>query len=332
MSGSKTVRRYALVKPPDDAAGTSIGIVTENGKTGEVAMRMHALVPMLVGLVVSSCDDSGPAGPTPAAEISITTVTSGLDIDADGYRLIVNSVDEGTIAANGTLDLTLEPGEQTIGLAALAPNCAVEDAPTRTVTVGGGETVPLELQVVCTAASGVVGIGIEATGVDMQGEYAAMIGGVRHRLGLDGPTYLQNVAPGAHVISLVTPGNCSVQTEHQSVLVAAGTLVRDTAEVTFAVSCSERPGNLRITTITSGTPSPNGYTVHACYLGDFYCDFYGYDLGAVDPIGELVTEIPPGSYEIWLEGIPVTCSLVGPTSFTARPGDKVDLTYVVSCP
>lgn len=267
-----------------------------------------------------------------ATGVRVTTTTTGLDIDADGYRITVDGEDRAGVLASGTTLVQAGPGERTIALTGLTGYCAVEGAATHTVTVTDKAVVPLAFAVVCTAATGVIGVVVGATGEDIDGDYTAMVGMTSYGVRLGGPWYLTNVVPGNRVVTLVAPANCAVETEPQSVLITGGTLVRDTAVVSFAVSCMPRLPTLRITASTSGTPSPYDYSVHACVTGDFYCEFYGYPLGQLPPNGTLITQIPPGSYDIRLEGIPVTCSLVGPSSFSIAQGDTLDLAYSVTCP
>ncbi len=54
------------------------------------------------------------------------------------------------------------------------------------------------------------------------------------------PTYLAPVLAGDHIVSLVAPSNCSVETDPQSVTLTSGGLIRDTVEVTFSVICGAR--------------------------------------------------------------------------------------------
>ena len=60
------------------------------------------------------------------------------------------------------------------------------------------------------------------------------------------PGYLTGVPAGDHVVSLVAPVNCSVETDPQSVTVTVGALIRDTVEVTFAVVCQIEYGALKV--------------------------------------------------------------------------------------
>lgn len=280
-----------------------------------------------------------PAGTTPvnfaihcpATGVRVSMTTTGLDFDPNGYRVTVDGVDWAGVGANGAFLVQVAPGERMIALTDLTPNCELEGSQSQTVTIVYKQVLPLELAAVCTAAAGVVGVTVVATGADIAGTYEVTVD-ERHYPVQVGKTYLSNVAPGERVVTLVPPANCSAETEPQSITLTAGGMVRDTAEVSFAVSCEERLATLRITASTSGTPSPYDYSVLACVWGDFYCDFYSYSLGALDPNGTLLAQVPGGSYEIWLEGVPVTCAFNGPSFFTVADRDTLDLRYVVSCP
>jgi dipeptidyl aminopeptidase/acylaminoacyl peptidase len=86
-----------------------------------------------------------------ATGVSITTTTTGQNIDPDGYRVEVDGTDRGIVPSNGTVLIRLEPGSRTIALTSLAPNCEVEGAGPRSVTVVDNEVAPIEFAVVCTA-------------------------------------------------------------------------------------------------------------------------------------------------------------------------------------
>ena len=89
----------------------------------------------------------------------ITTTTTGLDLDLDGYRVEVDGTDQGILPSNGTrVVLRLDPGSRTITLTGLAPNCTIEGPGSHTVTIVDTEIAPVEFAVVCTATSGVIGV------------------------------------------------------------------------------------------------------------------------------------------------------------------------------
>ena len=267
----------------------------------------------------------------PGTGISVTTTTTGLDFDADGYRITVNTVEREAVLANGVALVFLDPGELTIGLTGLAPNCAMEGPASTSVTVVDRMIVPMDFAVICTASSGVIEVAIEIAGVDPEGEYVAMVDGAAYPVHWDQPAYLTPIAPGDYVVTLAVPSNCSAENSPQFITLTAGSTVRDTAEVTFSVSCVTRLGTLRVTTHTTGTPSPNDYSIWICEAS-YFCGFYPFYLGTVDPNGTLEAQVEPGVYDIWLYDVPATCGVSGPSQFSIELRDTVDVAYTVSCP
>jgi hypothetical protein len=87
----------------------------------------------------------------PRTGARITTTTTGLDLDPDGYGVMVDGGDRGAIASNGTMFIRLVPGSQTVSLAGLASNCAFEGPGTRSVTIVTAQVASIEFVVVCTA-------------------------------------------------------------------------------------------------------------------------------------------------------------------------------------
>lgn len=100
-------------------------------------------------------------------DLRVVTVTSGSDADADGYQLLV----DGTLAMVSVysywygydyeipLQLSLvgdaflggvAPGNRTLEVTEIAPNCAVNGANPRSVPVALGDTTVVNFQVVCT--------------------------------------------------------------------------------------------------------------------------------------------------------------------------------------
>jgi len=206
-------------------------------------MRTYPILLLAVGLPLS-CGDPGGPPPEPPAQgtgARVIVTTSGLDLDQDGYRVTVDGSDWGAISANGTKVVEFDSGSRTIALTDLAPNCALDSPGSRTVTVVAAEVVPLEFVVACTATSGVIGVVTSGNGGGAL--FEAMLDGGRTFPVLSfEPTYLSDVPAGDHVVSLSAPDGCSVETGPRSVTVTAGSLIRDTAEVTFSVVCVRRFG------------------------------------------------------------------------------------------
>jgi hypothetical protein len=268
----------------------------------------------------------------PATGVRVATSTTGLDFDASGYRVSVDGTDRAAVPVNGTTLVRVDAGIRSIDLTNVAPNCTIEGPNSHSISIADDEVVPIGFAVACTAASGVIGVLVDADGVDLEGEYAATVDGARHPIQQGAPTYLSGIAPGEHVVSLEAPANCSVMTEPQPVTITAGGPVRDTVQVGFSVTCVSRVSTVRITATTTGVIPAHGYAVWGCFPG-FYCDFYAYDLGVVEPNGTLVTQLYPGLWELWLEDFPSNCSVSEPVppNFTIEYGDSLDVVFNVVC-
>jgi hypothetical protein len=274
-----------------------------------------------------------------ASAVSITTRTTGLDLGF-GYRLEVDGADQGFLRANATALFRIEPGNRTIALAGLAPNCTIQGPGSLAVSVGDAEVAPIAFAVICTATRGVIGVTVDASGADAEGRYDAMVDGAGNfRVGPGGPAY-QFAAAGDHIVSLAAPGNCSVETGPQSVTVLGGGLTRDTVEVTFSVRCrSGGYGTLRVTAVTTGNVPGQPYAVWLCNFADsYYCTYSTHTrLGDVSPNGTLVARATPGTHRLWLGGLPSYCSArnaspFNPTQpFTVTNGDTLSLTVRVYC-
>jgi len=152
-------------------------------------------------------------------------------------------------------------------------------------------------------------------------------------------TFYWNAVPlGDHQVALNVPDNCAVADSQQSVTLTGGSLVRDTVEATFSVTCETRRGNLRITTHTTGTvPSdpyyPTRYEV-TLWAPDFYYGEYPYQLGTVEPNGTLTTSVEPGSYRLEVDNVPDVCT---PAAYNVSPlnvesGDTLEFTFSFTCP
>jgi Tol biopolymer transport system component len=224
-------------------------------------MRMYPILLLVVGLALSACGDPGgppPEQPMVATGAQVSVTTTGLDIDGDGYHITVDGSNREAIAANGAIVVALDPGRRMISLTGLTPNCALGDPGLRTVTIVAGEMARVEFAVACTATSGVVGVVASTSG---------FVAGVLYQANVDGtvpfpvtpgaPAYLAGVSAGNHVVSLGAPANCSVKTKPQSVTLTAGTLTRDTVEVTFSVTCVG-PSKPRIAFVRRANPDPDG--------------------------------------------------------------------------
>jgi hypothetical protein len=149
----------------DGAAARPIG-VTDTLLVGDIAAGSHAVT--LAGLA-AECAVSGEnprlvsvvAGSTatvefavtclaPGARLEVTTATSGMDPDPDGYELVVDGVPTHPVddGAAVTLD-ALPSGPHTLALAGVAENCRVAGDNPRTVTLDPGASASTDFAVAC---------------------------------------------------------------------------------------------------------------------------------------------------------------------------------------
>jgi WD40-like Beta Propeller Repeat/Bacterial Ig-like domain (group 2) len=90
-----------------------------------------------------------------AGAARVTTTTTGVDLDLDGYRAYVDGSFDGSqaVGINGTVLLTrIRPGSRTIQLGQVASNCSVTGTNPVAITVAGGDTIPVAFTVSCVRA------------------------------------------------------------------------------------------------------------------------------------------------------------------------------------
>jgi len=83
--------------------------------------------------------------------IAITTHTTGPNQDTNGYAIAVDGQNAPFVGANATATVAVNAGEHEVTLSDIADNCTVEGGvDSKTVTVAGGETVPVVFNFTCT--------------------------------------------------------------------------------------------------------------------------------------------------------------------------------------
>jgi hypothetical protein len=314
-AGHYTLRLTGMAEHCSVAPGTPIDVEVPSGDTISVAFEVM-------------CSLTG---------VRIRTTTTGLDFDVfDGYRVDVDGTDRGILPSIGTVLTRLDPGSHTIALTGLSPNCTIDGPTSREVTIVDAEIAPVEFAVVCTATSGVIGVVVEASGTNVDGEYEARVDGASpFTVLLSMPGYLTAVAAGDHVVSLVAPDNCSVETDTQSVTVTAGGLIRDTAYVGFLVTCTQQFGRIRITAPTTGpVPAGHRYDVIVCTNRGFICPWEPILRRKLAPNDTLIARYGTIEVSVELKDIPANCRVqtANPTPFFTVPANSIrDVPFPVVC-
>jgi hypothetical protein len=295
---------------------------------GQLWAPVRWLIPAATAITIA-CGGGEPLDVPTTGTLELTTSTTGIEPDPDGYSVQIDAQPAEPIPPSGSLRKTdIEAGEHTVLLGGVAANCTVAGANPRTVSVTAGETTPVPFHVTCNATSGSVRIAAATSGPssDPDGYTITLDGITSQTLGLNAEITLDPVMPGTHSIGLSgVADNCQVQgTNPRNVVVAAGSV----AALAFSVRCAEPPafaGTLRITTSTTGPDQDeDGYAVAV-------------DGGDDQPIGVTATatlaNIAAGDHPVQLSGITANCTLAGanPRTVTVPSGGVVEVAFEVTC-
>jgi hypothetical protein len=209
--------------------------------------------------------------PAPGA-LTVTTQTSGVDPDADGYTI---SLDGGTgqpIATDASVTiLNLAAGDHGVSLAGVADNCQVTGENPRSIPVVSGATAATTFEVTCTAlppTTGTIELTVATSGAspDPDGYGFAVDGGAPQPIGVNATVSVADLPAGTHTVALSgAAANCTITGDSQrTVTVPAG----GTVQVVWTVTCAPTTGDLRVT--ISGLPAgtnaavtvtgPNGFS------------------------------------------------------------------------
>ena len=258
--------------------------------------------------------------------VHVTTATTGVDLDPDGYAVSVDGGAEQAVGGSAALTLSdLRSGEHLVRLDGLAPNCAVSDASPRPVTVAFGATAEVAFAVACVADVGSLRVTTASTGLDLDGDgYTVRVDDAPGQaVGVNGLIIVSDLPSGEHVVRLDgMAANCVIgEPSPKTVPVVFGT----TADVTFTVTCFALRGDLRVTTTTTGVDvDPGGYLVIV-------------DGGPGQVVGVngavTITGLTAGGHTVALEDVASNCTVDGanPRTVTMRPDAIVELPFAVTC-
>lgn len=172
--------------------------------------------------------------------IRVKTVTTGSEIDANGYQVIVGGGSRGNVASNGTVDIGgFAEGVWGVVLGGVAINCKVDPPVLRDVTVTFDQPVVVEFFVRCIATV-TMQITMATTGVDLDlngytFNLQVPVSGflASDTLKTNGTTTVAGLAPGNYLLTLqgIAP-NCDAVTPNPQTVSAAAVLTTVHLEVT----------------------------------------------------------------------------------------------------
>ncbi len=177
--------------------------------------------------------------------IEITTLTTGLDPDPDGYTVSVGGGSPQFVAANGITMLSrMQPGVYSVALGGIRSNCSATSEQVVQVTVTNRALTPVLFNLQCVAATGSVRVTVAVSGVDLDLSgyrvQSATAGPVRFpRQG--GTAVLDGIPGGPQAVWIdEVADNCSVPLGDQRIVqVAVGGQRRDTVPVSFEITCAK---------------------------------------------------------------------------------------------
>ncbi len=141
--------------------------------------------------------------------LSVTTATDGVELDPDGYTLIIDGSDTETIGVSASVVVErLTDGPHQVQLAGLAPNCSAQGENPQSVTVHSGSTTTASFSVRCSATSGSIEVATSTSGspADPDGFTLLVDANPWGPIPPGGTANVAGVTPGSHSVGLDRPG------------------------------------------------------------------------------------------------------------------------------
>jgi len=196
----------------------------------------RVLILLTISVLWQACSGEDITTPPTTGSIEVTTSTGGTDPDPDGYGVALDTLASVPIGVAGTLVLTANPGDHTVELTGLAPNCGVDGGLRRTVQVVAGDTAAVAFDVSCSATAGGLKVVVTTTGDLPDDAYQLSLDqGEPQPIAANGDLTLTALSPGDHLLELSDIAqNCSpAGANPRSATVTPGELV----EVRFEITC-----------------------------------------------------------------------------------------------
>ena len=236
----------------------------------------------------------------------VHTGTSGVELDTDGYSLVIDAGVGRPIGTNASLEIaSLSDGAHTVDLLEVAPNCEIQGVNPRTVTTLSGSTADVTFDVECAASIGSVRVITRTTGEDQDEDgYVVVVNGDARQVEINSSLIYEDVSAGETVVEILgVAANCSAAGQtYYEVRVIGG----ETSEVTFAFDCSARQpdtGTLQVAAATTGpSPDPDGYVVTVDGA-------VGHPIAVSGSV--LLTGLAIGDRSVALTGIAANCAVSG---------------------
>ena len=294
----------------------------------------YTLKASALGFQVSSAPITITPAPPTTGDLTVTTSTTGTDLDPDGYTVSLDGTTSQPIPSNssGVTFASVPAGSHSVTLSGVASNCSVSGGTSHDVNITAGQPNSTAFSVTCTAippTTGSITVTTSTTGSDLDSDgYTVTVDAGNSQsipTNSSGGVTFNNLSAGNHPVELSgVASNCSVTggASHTVTVIAGQTISH-----TFSVSCTAIPpttGDLVVSTTTGGSDlDPDGYTVTVD--------------GASQAIGTsgnvTFSTLPAGAHTVGLSGVAANCAVSGqnPRSANVPAGGVGHADFAITC-
>src|SRR6184192_2827592 len=159
VTGSHTVTLSGIQSNCSVSGGASRPVTVNTGPPVSVAFTIDC-----------------PTVPPPTGDLTVTTATTGRDLDPDGYTVTVDGGQSRSLGVNGSTTYTVTAASHTVELSGIAANCTVSGQNPRTVTVPTSGTTTT-FSITCTALTGNLTVSTTTSGDDQPSSYTVSVTG-----------------------------------------------------------------------------------------------------------------------------------------------------------
>lgn len=278
-------------------------------------------------LVLGACGDDSAADPGPRGDFSVKTVSSGAELDPDGYEIRVDDIFAATIGVNDSVEFSSRAVDTySVELTEVAGNCAVAGNNPRPLLVIADSQTGTTFEVACISTAGVLQVVTVTSGENPDDGYTlAVDGSDAGTIAANDTARTADLETGEHTVRLGDIGlNCHLAGDPERTVMVPS---EDMVETKYEVFCTDVVGDLRIVTSTVGQlPDRNGYEIVV-------------EFGAPIPIGSIdsvtVGSVAAGVTRVQLVETTVAdnCLLEGenPRSVNVPAGGLVSTSFDVTC-
>jgi Tol biopolymer transport system component len=173
--------------------------------------------------------------------VVVTVHTSGVDHPPSFTVLVGNQSPHYALPDVPLFVTRLQPGDYVVLIDGVPPGCSFEGDSYQSVPVLDRQVISVQFHVTCPALTGVIEAAVSTSGVDRDPNgYSLRSGNLSAPAPVNGVARLEGVEAGTHDVGIEgIASNCAVEgAVQQTVTVTTGTMIRDTARVTFQVACA----------------------------------------------------------------------------------------------